>query len=170
MQCARNDGTFWSVTIFCRFCHAMDEQKISHDIGRAILLLLPFNVGSCVSLGENHASSYLVCHCRVPRGLCRESAYAYTFVDHMDSGAWNCRLDYRRSGNASVLSTKRRRPISSRRFNRFNPRGDFSPLSLAQVPPASTARLDVNKRRRLHSRRRAWRLRSRHALQGTQLT
>jgi uncharacterized membrane protein YeaQ/YmgE (transglycosylase-associated protein family) len=34
----------------------------------------------------------------------------------------------------------------------------------------STARLDVNKRRRLHSRRRAWRLRSRHALQGTQLT
>ena len=91
------------------------SKKISHDIGRAILLLLPFNVGSCVSLGENHASSYLVCHCRVPRGLCRESAYAYTFVDHMDSGAWNCRLDYRRSGNASVLSTKRR--------GRFHPGG-----------------------------------------------
>src|SRR5206468_3564422 len=140
------------------------SKKISHDIGRAILLLLPFNVGSCVSLGANHASSYLVYHCRVPRGLCRESAYAYTFVDHMDSGAWNCRLDYRRSGNASVLSTKRRGPISSRRFNRFHPRGDFSPLSLAQVPPASTAH--VTKRRRLHSRRRSWRLRSRHSLRG----
>src|SRR2546430_4688473 len=106
------------------------SKKNSHDIDRAILLLLPFNVGSRVSLGENHASSYLVCHCRVPRGLCRESAYAYTFVDHMDSGAWNCRLDYRRSGNAFVFSTKPMRPISSRRFNLFNPRADFISLSL----------------------------------------
>ncbi len=69
-----------------------------------------------------------------------------------------------------VLGIERRRPISSRRFNRFHPRGDFSPLSLAQVPPASTARLDLTKRRRLHSRHSAGRLRSRHALQGTQLT
>jgi uncharacterized membrane protein YeaQ/YmgE (transglycosylase-associated protein family) len=47
---------------------------------------------------------------------CVAKALMHTSVNHLDSGAWHCRLDHRRSGNASVLSAKRGRPISPRRL------------------------------------------------------
>ena len=46
-----------------------------------------------------------------------------------------------RSGNASVLSAERWRPISSQRHNRFHSRSDPGPVSLAQVQIAHTSGL-----------------------------
>jgi hypothetical protein len=91
---------------------------------------------------RNYASSYLVCHYRFRCGLYRESVDAYASIDHMDSGAWHCRLDYRRGSNASVLSAKRWRPISSGWRNRFHSRSSLGALSLAQVSVANTARIN----------------------------
>src|SRR5205814_7977796 len=105
---------------------------------------------------KNHASSYLVHHCRFPCGLCREGTDAYTFIDHVDNRAWYCRVDHWWGGNASVLSAKRRRAVSPRRFNRIYPRSDFGPLSLAQIPVARTTRLKSAERAR-PSLTRTWR-------------
>jgi hypothetical protein len=74
-------------------------------------------------------------------GCVAKSAVAHASVDHVDSCTGDCRLDYWRSSNASVLSAQRWRPISSKRHNRFHSRSDSSPLSLAQVSPANTAGL-----------------------------
>jgi len=50
-------------------------------------------------------------------------------------------LDYRRSSHAFVLSAERWGSISPRRLNCFHTRRNLSPFSLAQVPPASAARV-----------------------------
>src|SRR5437660_834206 len=60
-------------------------------------------------IGRNYASSYLVHHCRFSCRLRRESTTAYTSVDHMDSRARYCRLNYRRSSHAFVLPAERGR-------------------------------------------------------------
>ena len=122
------------------------RKQIWHGVERSSLLLLPLQSRISRFIRRNYASPYLVYHCRFPCGLCRESADAYTSVNHVDSGAWHSRLDYRRSGNASLLPAKRWRPISSRRLNRFHSRSDFSPLSLAQVQTANTSRVKLDRR------------------------
>src|SRR5206468_12683650 len=140
-------ATFWNAAVFCRVWHAMEERrKILHGVERSGLLLAGLQRRISRLIGRNYASSYLVYHCRFPCGLCRESAYAYAFVDHVDSGARHCRLEYWRSCNPSLLSAERWRPISSRRHNRFNSRSDFSPLSLAQVQTANTTRVKLDQR------------------------
>src|SRR6266478_2082416 len=93
-------------------------------------------------IGRNYASSYLVRHCRFSCRLRRESTAAYTSVDHVDNCAWHYRLDYRRSSDAFVLPAERWGSISSRWVNCFHTRRNLGPFSLAQVPPASAARLD----------------------------
>ena len=54
----------------------------------------------------------------------------------------HCGLNHRRRCHASVLPAKRWGSISPRRFNCFHTRRNLGPFSLAQVPPASAARLD----------------------------
>src|SRR5207253_4213304 len=68
--------------------------------------------------------------------------------DRVDNRAWHCRVDHWWGGNASVLSAKRRRAVSPRRFNRIYPRSDFGPLSLAQIPVARSTRLKSGERTR----------------------
>ena len=73
---------------------------------------------------------------------CVAKALLHTSVNHVDDHIGHCGLNHRRRCHASVLPAKRWGSISPRGFNCFHTRSDFSPLSLAQVPPASAARLD----------------------------
>ncbi len=84
----------------------------------------------------------LVRHCRFSCRLRRESAAAYTSVNHVDDHIGHCGLNHRRRCHASVLSAKRWGSISPRRFNCFHTRRNLGPFSLAQVSPASAARLN----------------------------
>jgi len=90
---------------------------------------------------REHVSSHLVYHCRLNRGICCKIGDAYASVAHVDNRTGHHRLNYRRRRDPSVLSAKRRRPISPRRHNRFHSWRDPGPFSLAQVPPACAARI-----------------------------
>ena len=84
-------------------------------------------------LERKYASPHLVYLRRLPRGLRGQGAHAYASIDHVDSRARYCGLDYRRRGHSSVLSAWRRGQIPSWRSNCFNRWGDFGFVHLAQV-------------------------------------
>ena len=82
---------------------------------------------------RKHASPHLVHFRRLHRGLCGQGAHAYASIDHLDSRARYCRLDYRRRRDSPILSAKCRGQISSRRINCFNRWGGSRFVHLAQV-------------------------------------
>ena len=90
---------------------------------------------------RKHASPHLVHFRRLHRGLCGQGAHAYASIDHMDSRARYCRLDYRRRRDALILSAKCRGQISSRRINCFNRWGGSRFVHLAQVQTAAPSRI-----------------------------
>jgi hypothetical protein len=95
---------------------------------------------------RKHASPHLVCLRRLPRRLCRQGAHAYTSIDHVDSRARYCRLDYRRRRDSPVLSAQCRGQISSRRINCIHHWSDFSFVHLAQVQAATAPRINLVRR------------------------
>ena len=90
---------------------------------------------------RRHASPDLVHFRRLHRGLCGQGAHAYASIDHVDSRARYCRLDYRRRRDSPILSAKCRGQISSRRINCFNRWGGSRFVHLAQVQAATASRI-----------------------------
>jgi hypothetical protein len=90
---------------------------------------------------RKHASPHLVHFRRLHRGLCGQGAHAYASIDHVDSRARYCRLDYRRRRDSPILSAKCRGQISSRRINCFNRWGGSRFVHLAQVQAATASRI-----------------------------
>jgi len=118
------------------------KRKIWHGLDQTSLLLLG-STSNLASHREELCFILSVRHCRFSCGLRRESTTAYASVDHMDSRARYCRLDYRRSSDAFVLPAKRWGPISPRWVNCFHTRRNLGPFSLAQVQIARTTRVKL---------------------------
>ena len=111
--------------------------KFLHGCAPTVLILLRVIFAESGVKSKKYASPHLVYLRRLPRGLRGQGAHAYASIDHVDSRARYCRLDYRRRGDSSVLSAWRRRQISSRGSNCFNRWGDFGFVHLAQVQTAT---------------------------------
>jgi hypothetical protein len=107
--------------------------KFLHGCAPTVLILLRVIFAESGVKSKKYASPHLVYLRRLPRGLRGQGAHAYASIDHVDSRARYCRLDYRRRGDSSVLSAWRGRQISSRWSNCFNRWGDFGFVHLAQV-------------------------------------
>jgi hypothetical protein len=139
LQLSNTPGLSLTITITPTHTHTRNvitsiresPLKFLHGCAPTVLILLRVIFAESGVKSKKYASPHLVYLRRLPRGLRGQSAHAYASIDHVDSRARYCRLDYRRRGDSSVLSAWRRRQISSRGSNCVNRWGDFGFVHLA---------------------------------------